>query len=290
MDNRSASSSEDDHNAGDLPPSLIARIVPQRFTAMDAGNAAFMAQFIPRLEREANRSWRTDVALTRDLLLHHFNQTASAVLDVCVTVEEFEEALYNDIVWFTRCAMTHCPFVAEPQQEEWSQGLLLYWSRANPIPRIPDNDRETIWHVGAITAEALCHAALKWRAEAWRRAAAGQLAETDNQATEGGERTPTDGKANSPDAVVGPPLEVLTVGRKKRLAATVTSPSAARRMETYMESKPIGQTAFAGQVGTTDRTLRRFRRTGKVRRDIFDDIAKAMGMSSEELKNPEKSE
>jgi hypothetical protein len=68
-----------------------------------------------------------------------------------------------------------------------------------------------------------------------------------------------------------------------RLRATINSLSAARRMETYLESKGIGQTEFAVQVGTTDRTLRTFRRTGKVRRDIFRAIAKAMGTTTEAL-------
>ena len=73
----------------------------------------------------------------------------------------------------------------------------------------------------------------------------------------------------------------------KRLKATVTSPIAARRMEAYMVSKGIGQTEFAVQVGTTDRTLRTFRQKGKVRRDIFDAIAKAMGTTREALLKPE---
>jgi hypothetical protein len=71
--------------------------------------------------------------------------------------------------------------------------------------------------------------------------------------------------------------------RNKRLAATVTSTSAVKRMEAYMESNGIGQTEFAGKAGTTDRTLRAFRKTGKVRRDIFDSIARAMGTTREAL-------
>jgi hypothetical protein len=71
--------------------------------------------------------------------------------------------------------------------------------------------------------------------------------------------------------------------RHKRLRATIDSPSAAKRMETYLESHGIGQTQFAVQVGTTDRTLRTFRKTGKVRRDIFESIAKAMGTTKEVL-------
>jgi hypothetical protein len=71
--------------------------------------------------------------------------------------------------------------------------------------------------------------------------------------------------------------------RAARLPSTVTSHIAVRRMEAYMSQKGIGQTEFAIQAGTTDRTLRTFRKTGKVRRDIFDGIAKAMGVTKEDL-------
>jgi hypothetical protein len=76
-------------------------------------------------------------------------------------------------------------------------------------------------------------------------------------------------------------------GANPRLQSTVTSELAARRMEAYMDSKGIGQTELARIVGTTDRTLRTFRKKGKVRRDIFDAIAKAMGTTRERLLNAE---
>lgn len=76
-------------------------------------------------------------------------------------------------------------------------------------------------------------------------------------------------------------------GGAKRLPATIESPMAARRMEAYMESKGIHQSEFGVQLGTTERTLRKFRQTGKVRRDIFDAIAKAMGTTREALLKPE---
>jgi hypothetical protein len=69
----------------------------------------------------------------------------------------------------------------------------------------------------------------------------------------------------------------------RRLTATIESPTAARRMEAYLTSNGIGQTEFANQVGTTDRTLRAFRKRGKVRRDIFEAIAEAMGTTKEAL-------
>jgi hypothetical protein len=77
------------------------------------------------------------------------------------------------------------------------------------------------------------------------------------------------------------------MARPKRLQSTISSPIAARRMETYLDSNPTKRTAFAIQAQTTDRTLRSFRKTGKVRRDIFENIAKAMGITPETLLKPE---
>src|SRR5207248_1981239 len=61
----------------------------------------------------------------------------------------------------------------------------------------------------------------------------------------------------------------MDAGATQRLPATIDSPIAARRMEAYVRSQVITLTVFAGRVRTTDRTLRAFRKTGRVRRDIF---------------------
>jgi len=74
---------------------------------------------------------------------------------------------------------------------------------------------------------------------------------------------------------------------KQRLRPTITSPIAARRLEEYIQLRGIALTVFASQVGTTDRTLRTFRKTGTVRRDIFDAIANGMGTTREALTKPE---
>jgi hypothetical protein len=80
-----------------------------------------------------------------------------------------------------------------------------------------------------------------------------------------------------------PAAAPLDMAPQKRLSSTISSSSAARRMEAYLESNPMKRTAFAVQAQTTDRTLRSFRKTGKVRRDIFENITKAMGVTPEAL-------
>jgi len=76
-------------------------------------------------------------------------------------------------------------------------------------------------------------------------------------------------------------------GQRKRLSSVVMSPIAARRVEAYIDSGVVTLTEFASKAGTTDRTIRAFRRTGKVRRQIFDGIARAMGTTRESLLKPE---
>jgi hypothetical protein len=72
----------------------------------------------------------------------------------------------------------------------------------------------------------------------------------------------------------------------KRYPRTIGTMAAARRMESHLETHGISMTDFAGTVGTTDRTLRKFRQTGRINRDTFDAIAKQMGLSRDELLNP----
>lgn len=80
-----------------------------------------------------------------------------------------------------------------------------------------------------------------------------------------------------------PIAEEATPQANIRLSSTINSPSAARKMEAYIQAKGLGLTEFATQAQTTDRSLRRFRQTGKIRRDIFENIAKAMKITKEEL-------
>ena len=68
-----------------------------------------------------------------------------------------------------------------------------------------------------------------------------------------------------------------------RWKASIGTRAAARRMEAYIESKGMDLKEFAKRAGTTDRTLRKFRKTGLIRRSVFDDIARAMQMTRDEL-------
>jgi hypothetical protein len=70
---------------------------------------------------------------------------------------------------------------------------------------------------------------------------------------------------------------------RQRMSATVHSPSAARKMVEYMNAKGMNQTEFSIQAKTTDKTIRKFRQTGKIKGSILAGIASAMGISREQL-------
>ena len=61
---------------------------------------------------------------------------------------------------------------------------------------------------------------------------------------------------------------------------------AAARVRAYMAEKGVGQTELATRAGMTDRTLRNFLKTGRLRRQNFDDLAAAIGISKEQLLKP----
>ena len=86
-----------------------------------------------------------------------------------------------------------------------------------------------------------------------------------------------------PQPASEPHAELPKTARTTRMSASIISPSAARKMEAYMNSKAMNQKEFSIQAGTTEKTIRKFRQTGRVKRSILDGIASAMGLSRENL-------
>ncbi len=67
----------------------------------------------------------------------------------------------------------------------------------------------------------------------------------------------------------------------------IASLLAAERMKDFIEQNGLTQPVFAERAGTTDRTIRSFGKNGKVRKDIFRQIAEAMGTTPEKLLSPD---
>jgi hypothetical protein len=64
---------------------------------------------------------------------------------------------------------------------------------------------------------------------------------------------------------------------------SVGSPAAVAAVRQYIKAKAINLTAFGIEVGTTDRTIRRFLNEGKMRRANFEQMANSIGVTAEQL-------
>jgi hypothetical protein len=71
----------------------------------------------------------------------------------------------------------------------------------------------------------------------------------------------------------------------KKTKGTLYSPAAVAKLEAYVKKRGMSYTEFATEARTSDKTLRGFRKTSRVRRYVFDGIAKAMGLTREQLLN-----
>ena len=174
------------------PKTIIARLPKAALIRVEAATAAFMAEYLPKLEREANKSGPIrDAELLRDFVTHQFNLVARECMAVCGSAQEFEAELHSDIARFVHCGLSQYGWLADPMRKELATGFALFVMRANPWAEIPEDERASVWHVGAITGEALTHAALKLRAEAWKHAADGGFPEAIAGAAEPSGTDPT---------------------------------------------------------------------------------------------------
>ena len=69
----------------------------------------------------------------------------------------------------------------------------------------------------------------------------------------------------------------------KRLPRSIGTPESVNAAIAYMESKGLTETQFGNQFQSTDRTVRNFRKSGKMRRSTFEAMAKSMGLTIEQL-------
>ncbi len=158
---------------------IIAKLPAEALVRMEADTAAFLADYLPKLEREANRSGPVhDAELLRELVIHQFNLVARECMAVCGSVAEFEAEVHSDIARFVLNGLSQYRWLADAMRKELETGFAHFVMLANPWAEIPEDERASVWHVGAITGEALTHAALKLRAEAWKHAAEGGFPET----------------------------------------------------------------------------------------------------------------
>jgi DNA-binding Xre family transcriptional regulator len=78
-------------------------------------------------------------------------------------------------------------------------------------------------------------------------------------------------------------LQPVSSPKQSRISAQVDCRPAAAFILQYINSKAISLTDLANSAQTTDRTLRRLRKDGKIRRDVLKRLADTMGVSVEKL-------
>ena len=74
-----------------------------------------------------------------------------------------------------------------------------------------------------------------------------------------------------------------SVTTPKRLPQSIGTPEAVNAAMAYMGSKGLTETQFGNQFQSTDRTVRNFRKSGKMRRSTFEAMATSMGLTIEQL-------
>jgi hypothetical protein len=138
--------------------------------------AAFLAEYRPKLEREANKSGPVrDAELLRELVTHHFNLVAREFMEVCGSVDEFDTELHSDIACIVHYCLSQYQWLGDRMRKELEAGFALFVMRARPWSEITEDERASAGHVGAIIAPALSDAALRLRVQAREHAAEGEF-------------------------------------------------------------------------------------------------------------------
>jgi hypothetical protein len=70
---------------------------------------------------------------------------------------------------------------------------------------------------------------------------------------------------------------------RKRMSRSLGTPAAVKVVTEYLEHRSLTDTHFGNEFNSTDRTVRNFRKTGKMRRSTFEEMARCMGLTVEEL-------
>lgn len=70
---------------------------------------------------------------------------------------------------------------------------------------------------------------------------------------------------------------------RKRMSRSLGTPEAVKAMTEYLQHTQLTDTQFGNQFQSTDRTVRSFRASGKMRRSTFEAMAKSMELTTEGL-------
>jgi hypothetical protein len=197
--------------AGAAPMPIIGRLPNEAIARIEAATAAFMVNFMPKLECEAPTMQgkpNKQARLLRELVVYHFETAARECMALCASVGEFETALHRGIARFVHFNVGLHRWLGAAMRDELDMGFTFFAEGADPWAGIAPTERDAKWHVGAIIGEALSYAALKLKLtyEALERAAVGGLLKADQpSATELGKESQEKSMPTSSDTPSSPP-------------------------------------------------------------------------------------
>lgn len=256
--------------------SIIGRLPKGALVRMEAATATFMADYLPKLEQEANKTGPIhDAELLREFVVHQFNVVARECMAVCVSVEEFEANLLSDIARFVHYGLSQYRWLADPMREELDTAFTFFVMRANPWAEIPGADRATAWHVGAITGEALCHAALKLRAEAWARAA------------EGGFGASRDAASNVVDHDGAASIQPVTVKSGNGKDLVPQFPNRAAWLKDRLRERSWNKNDLSRHGGPDRKTVQKILNGQQIREEGLEKVATALSKAHASKKLPQ---
>jgi hypothetical protein len=164
--------------AGDVPKPIITRLPREAAARIDAAMAAFWRKFSLRLRqapelRDTQRRRLQQATFLSKLVTKTFELMAHEYMQVCSSVNEFEVELRSGLARHIEVSVgLHLP-PGSPMLIELNDGLSFFRAEKNPWAAISQTKRRSRWHIGALTAAALAHAARRMTAEATARAADG---------------------------------------------------------------------------------------------------------------------
>src|SRR6185437_116513 len=111
--------------------SIIGKLPKDALLRMEAKTAAFMADYLPKVEREGNKSGPVhDAELLRELVIHQFGLVARECMAVCDSVDHFEAEMRADIARFVHYGLNQYPWLADAMRQELDTGFTFFVMRA----------------------------------------------------------------------------------------------------------------------------------------------------------------
>ena len=156
--------------AGCAPKPVVGILAKAAIGRIEQAGGAFLVDVLKKLERDGiGDSPRAAAELLCDFVIQQFTEVARECMAVCAS-DEFAPLLRASIARFVKIEVAQQRWLSDSMRQELNVGFTFFVVGANPWAGIPETERASRWHVGAITGEALSQAAAKLLVEATAQA------------------------------------------------------------------------------------------------------------------------